>query len=171
MERKYNFIYEKLVYSEDDLVGLIAYGIYKRHKIEFITSIKEREHRDPNDDECNSFFVASTTESQLKKYRNDAEAVLSDIVMNAAGEELEQYEQEMLKDYQANIKAALPSNTKTIILSVVSSLLFSFILAIFFVLGQTSEKSTNDSVEKMIQKIRYEDRDSTNTCNFKDSIK
>lgn len=34
MERSYNFIYEQLVKSEDDLVGLVAYAIYKKHKIE-----------------------------------------------------------------------------------------------------------------------------------------
>ena len=40
MERSYNFIYEQLVKSEDDLVGLVAYAIYKKHKIEFITRMK-----------------------------------------------------------------------------------------------------------------------------------
>ena len=34
--KKYNFIYSKLVESEDDLVGLVAYGVYKQHKISFI---------------------------------------------------------------------------------------------------------------------------------------
>lgn len=31
MPGKYNFIYKELVTAEDDLVGLIAYGIYKKH--------------------------------------------------------------------------------------------------------------------------------------------
>lgn len=41
MENQYNYIYEKLVTSEDDVLGLIAYGMYKQHKIEFISKIKE----------------------------------------------------------------------------------------------------------------------------------
>lgn len=67
MAGKYNFIYEKLVTAEDDLVGLIAYGIYKKHKIEFITKIKEEQQRDPIDEECHAFFISSTTETQLGK--------------------------------------------------------------------------------------------------------
>lgn len=42
---KYNFIYEKLVTSDDDLVGLITYGIYKKQKIESIAKIKETEKK------------------------------------------------------------------------------------------------------------------------------
>lgn len=153
MERKYNFIYEKLVEAEDDLVGLVAYGIYKRHKIEFITEIKETKMRDPNDDECASFFVSSTTESQLKKYRNDAEALLSDMVMNAAGEEIQEYEREMLREYQDNIKKALPSNTKSVLLSVLAAFIFSLIAGMFFFLGSTSEKTTNSIVQKTMERI------------------
>lgn len=104
MGRFYNFIYEQLVKSEDDLVGLIAYAIYKKHKIEFITRIKEKEGREPTDDECKTFFDASTTESQLVKYRNDAQSILSDVVANTTNEELERYEREMLADYERRIK-------------------------------------------------------------------
>jgi len=154
MDQKYNFIYEKLVHSEDDLVGLVAYGIYKKHKIEVITQIKESEGREPNPDECHSFFVSSTTESQLKKYRNDAESLLSDMVMNAAGEEIKAYEDEMLREYQTNIKKVLPSNAKSISLSVLAAFIFSIIAGLFFFLGSTSEKSTNETVNKVIDKVK-----------------
>lgn len=108
MERSYNFIYEQLVKSEDDLVGLVAYAIYKKHKIEFITRMKEEEGRDPTEDECKIFFKASTTESQLAKYRNDAQSILSDVVANTTNEELERYEREMLADYEKRIKKCMP---------------------------------------------------------------
>ena len=61
MGRQYNYIYKKLVNSEDDLIGLIAYGIYKKHKIEFIEQIQEEYKREPTDEECSSFFISSTT--------------------------------------------------------------------------------------------------------------
>ena len=88
MENQYNYIYEKLVTSEDDVLGLIAYGMYKQHKIEFISKIKEDNNREPTQYEYNSFFAASTTESQLNNYRNQAEALLSETVANIANEEL-----------------------------------------------------------------------------------
>lgn len=31
-----NFIYSKLVRDDDDIIGMVAYGIYKKHKIEFM---------------------------------------------------------------------------------------------------------------------------------------
>lgn len=100
MANQYNFIYEKLVTAEDDVLGLIAYGIYKQHKIEFITKIKEENKREPTQEECNSFFAASTTESQLNNYRNQAEALLSETVANIANEELGRFEDEMVRNYK-----------------------------------------------------------------------
>ena len=40
-----NFIYSKLVRDDDDIIGMVAYGIYKKHKIEFIESIKSAHGR------------------------------------------------------------------------------------------------------------------------------
>lgn len=42
MNGKYNFIYKELVSADDDLVGLIAYGIYKKHKIGLYNQDKAR---------------------------------------------------------------------------------------------------------------------------------
>ena len=41
-EKQYNFIYSKLVTSQDDVIGLLAYSIYKRHKIEYIEDFKKK---------------------------------------------------------------------------------------------------------------------------------
>ena len=35
-QRTYNFIYEKLVKDKDDVLGIIAYSLYKRNQIDFI---------------------------------------------------------------------------------------------------------------------------------------
>ena len=150
---RYNFIYDKLVQNKNDLIGIIAYGIYKQHKIEFITGIKESKNREPNEEECHAFFVSSTTDSQLSKYRNDAEIVLTEIVLRTAEEEINAREKEILLDYKKNIKEALPSDFKTIVLSVVSSFIFSAILAIFFILGMTSEKEVKDVAENVVTTI------------------
>lgn len=162
MKQKYNFIYEKLVRSENDLVGLVAYGIYKKHKIEFITKIKEESAREPDDVECNAFFISSTTDSQLNKYRNDAESLLSEMVMTASGKEIEEYEIEMLKDYQKAIRKALPSNTESVLLSVLAAFLFSVIASLFFFLGGTSEKATNEKVNEAIERISPSANSTTN---------
>lgn len=188
MERTYNFIYEQLVKSEDDLVGLIAYAIYKKHKIEFITRIKEEKGQDPTDAECNAFFKASTTESQLAKYRNDAQSILSDVVANTTKEELERYEREMLAGYEESIrkeievfernmldkyktgiKEVLPSNKKNFWLSffagILSAFVFSLIAALFFILGETSERATRDRTRQIMDQITKQHTDSIQTNN------
>lgn len=168
---KYNFIYSKLVTDEDDLIGLIAYGIYKKHKIEFITKIKEEQKHEPTPEECNSFFAASTTESQLSKYRNQAETMLSEMVGNIANEELRRYENDMLRDYKKEITSCVdamaskfPSNGKTFGLSVLagilSSLLFTIMASIFYFVGETSDRSTKDKVKNMMEDIQYIGNDS-----------
>lgn len=147
MEQPYNFIYEQLVKSEDDLVGLIAYAIYKKHKIEFITRIKDEKGRDPNKKEYKIFFKASTTKSQLIKYRNDAQSILSDVVANTTNEELEHYEREMLAGYEKSIKKCLPPWWQNVIWSVVASFIFSGLGIFFYYLGITQKQSAPQQLE------------------------
>lgn len=157
MKGKYNFIYEKLVSTEDDLVGLIAYGIYKKHKIEFITKIKDEYNREPTEEECKSFSAASTTESQLKNYRGQAETLLSEMVGNIANEELRRYEDEMLRSYKREITACLPSNKRSFGLSIVagvlSTLLFTVIAGIFYFVGETSDRSTRNKTKELMELV------------------
>ena len=40
MQRQYNFIYEKLVENENDIIGHIAYALYKADKIKYIRSFE-----------------------------------------------------------------------------------------------------------------------------------
>lgn len=158
MSSNYNFIYEKLVKTEDDLVGLIAYGIYKKHKIEFITKIKKEQQREPTYDECKSFITASTTVSQLQHYRIQAETLLSETVATIANEELVRYENEMLRNYKKEISSCIPSNMKSFVLSifagVVSTLLFLIIAGIFYFIGETSDRSNRIKTIKTMETIQ-----------------
>lgn len=164
MRLKYNFIYSKLVLAEDDVVGLIAYGIYKKHKIEFINKIKDEKGREPNDDECDSFFASSTTESQLSHYRNQAETMLSETVGSIAADELRRYEDEMLRNYRQELSQCVPSNVKTmwygILSGVVSTLLFSVIAGLFYFIGETSDRSTRLQTKELMENVRHSVGDS-----------
>lgn len=158
VEIKYNFIYSKLVTAEDDIVGIIAYGIYKKHKIEFITKIKDEHGREPSDEECRSFFAASTTASQLGNYRHQAEAMLTDVVGNVANEELQRAEYEMLHNYKREISGCIPSNWKSfgfsIAAGIVSSFLFALIAGLFYFMGETSDRSTRDKVRNTMEQVQ-----------------
>ena len=165
MDSRYNLIYAKLVTAEDDVVGLIAYGIYKKHKIEFITKIKDEHGREPTADECRSFFAASTTSSQLSNYRSQAETMLSEMVGNIANEELTRYENEMLKNYKKELASCLPSNGKTfgisIMAGIISTLLFTLIAGIFYFIGETSDRSTRVKTKALMETVHVNPTDST----------
>jgi len=164
MTGRYNSIYKELVSADDDLVGLIAYGIYKKHKIEFITKIKDEQGCEPTDAECKSFFAASTTESQLQNYRRQAETMLSEMVGNIANEELKHYENEMLRNYKKEIASCLPSNGKTFLTSicagVISTLLFTVTAGIFYFIGDTSDRSTRNKTKELMEKVHEVPADS-----------
>lgn len=146
-----NFIYSKLVRDDDDIIGMVAYGIYKKHKIEFIESIKSTHDREPNIDEWHAFAISTNTESQRDKYVSQAETMLATFVMNSAGEQIKDSERKMLEQYQANIKAVLPSNAKTVWLSVLGSLIFLIVITLALILGAFSEKDKADMVDKMVK--------------------
>lgn len=153
--RPYNLIYSRLVVDDNDIVGLIAYGIYKKHKIEFITQIKTDYNREPNEDEYNAFALASSADSQLKKYRQQAENILSDMFGYVVSDELDKAKAEMLEDYESKIKnavrAAQPSAWKTIGLSIIATIIFSFGVAIAVFLSETSETSISNRVHNAME--------------------
>ena len=150
-DQHYNFIYSKLVSSEDDVEGMLAYSIYKCHKIEFITNYKEQHGGTaPTDKDMESFFISSTTDSQLEKYKERAGTLLSNTVMNMAGDQIDQYEDDMLRDYQTHIKKCLPSSGKTIFLNMVATFLLSVLLGIAYFALNTSETKTKENTEQLM---------------------
>lgn len=74
---RYNEIFEQLVQKDDDLVGMIAYALYKQHKREWLLKFEARERRRPTPPEV-LLFVEAQTQSQLLRLRQTAEFVLSE---------------------------------------------------------------------------------------------
>lgn len=169
MERQFNFIYTKLVQADEDLVGLIAYGIYKKHKIEFIEKIKADTGHAPTEDECQTFYFTCTTDSQLEHYRMQAEAMLSETISSIAREELTNYERDMYKNFKSEIKSCIPSNWSSLGFSVLagllSTLLFSIIASLFYFIGETSDKSTHEKVKSAIEEVQESPQDSIQVKN------
>lgn len=151
-----NYIYSKLVSHDSDIIGMVAYGYYKHHKIEFIKSIKKKYNREPNEQEWEAFSVASTTDDQLEKYLSRADSKLATFVMNTTGEQIRESERKMLENYQENIKKVLPSNWKTVFLGIIGSLIFSIVVTICIILAAFSEKDKAEAVNKMINKSLQE---------------
>ncbi len=69
---EYSFIYTTLVKDERDIIGIIAYELYKRQKIEFIKNFEVKYGNAPTDEELKNFHDISNSQSQLESYRSRA---------------------------------------------------------------------------------------------------
>ncbi len=70
-------VFSHLVKDDDDIAGLVAYSIYKQHKLDWLRAFEETKGRPPNDDELASYFIGEGTPRRIATYRHLAEATLS----------------------------------------------------------------------------------------------
>ena len=138
--RRYNYVYDKLVKSDDDIAGMVAYCIYKQHKIEFIAKFKEDKGREPSDDECESFFMSAITQTQLNNYHKKAEGIVSSIVTMTTDIRIRGIEEKMTKEYQRHIREALPPWWHNVLWSVIASFIFSLMGMFFYYQGRMDNK-------------------------------
>lgn len=72
----YNPIYERLVRDEDDLIGIVAYGLYKQSKREWIQRYAERHEGCRPSPEHLMDYVDRYSESDLGRFRDQAEDMM-----------------------------------------------------------------------------------------------
>lgn len=117
MARHYNFIYEELVRYDGDMVGRIAYSLYKREKIAFIEQYKKANNgKEPSIKDFDSFHQNCHNPERVKMYRKEALAMLQDFV----GESFEESSKQILADFaksqdehlEKTIKHLLPKEQK-----------------------------------------------------------
>ena len=169
MAEEYNKMYDKLVSSDDDIEGLLAYGLYKRHKRAFIISHTRKHGTRPDDMEMENFMTFAL--SQLERYKKEGREIflqsvgegvqrereksaehkkLVDRLVTAAQVEIEKVE----RKYDSTIDQIVSKHSfrwySTIGLNLLATLLFSLILGIGYFLLHTSEKGTNETMEKLM---------------------
>lgn len=91
--KNYNTVYEKVVRRDDDLVGLIAYALYKQNKRDWLIQQRQRKGKDPTETELGAYLTAQQLDRTIQMYRDQAEAVLKDFgeqVIERATPELQQ---------------------------------------------------------------------------------
>lgn len=130
----YNHIYSVLVENEQDTLGVIAYSLYKRQKIDYIKTFKVKYGREPKDDDLTPFHDVSNSETQLESYRNQASQLVQgflDASISTQAMELEQYYSDKAS---SEIRNAKPGFWLGVAQSLVGSVLFVFMLGflVFF---------------------------------------
>ncbi len=71
-----NDVFAKLVTADNDIIGLVAYSIYKQNKFDWLQAFHRARGREPNDDEVAAYIVGEGTARRLATYRHLAHATL-----------------------------------------------------------------------------------------------
>ncbi len=74
---EHNIVFTSLVTSDKDIVGLVAYSIYKQNKYDWLHAFSRLQGRMPDEAEAQSYLFGESTPRRLATYRHLAEAVLA----------------------------------------------------------------------------------------------
>lgn len=94
----YNIVYDELVEGEKDVIGQLAYCLYKQSKQQYLKTFELRNNRRPTDEELRNHVECSEIPA-LDLYREKAERAVTGLLAHAAQEkqgELEQHFKERL---------------------------------------------------------------------------
>jgi len=75
-ENERNAVFSELVTGDQDVVGLVAYSIYKQNKHDFLVAFAQMKGREPTPVEISAYIVGESTPRRLSIYRHLAEATL-----------------------------------------------------------------------------------------------
>ena len=73
---EHNVVFTSLVTGDDDIVGLVAYSIYKQNKYDWLQAYGRLQGRMPEPAEVHSYLLGESTPRRLATYRHLAQAVL-----------------------------------------------------------------------------------------------
>ena len=71
-----NPIFEMLVSGDNDIVGLVAYSIYKQNKRDWLMAFSKSRGREPNEDEVAAYIIGDSTPRRIATFRHLAQAAL-----------------------------------------------------------------------------------------------
>ena len=106
-QHSYSGVYSLLVHGEDDLVGQIAYAIYKQHKIEKITRFSTTNKRPPRDEELSSFMENAESENQLRFYNDRAVNILKDFLEKSLADTVDEIDAQLKAEYDGKLDKLL----------------------------------------------------------------
>jgi hypothetical protein len=162
MSRKYNFIYSKLVEDNDDVVGHIAYSLYKNEKIEFIETFKEKHGSEPTELDLEPFHISSCTKGSLERFRRMAATILEEFTNEMLGSTIKNIEESVISNHKKYLKETINEISPKgfmygVYQSIVGALLFLLLMAgIVFAINLNKKGTTisiNDSSMNVEQTI------------------
>jgi hypothetical protein len=77
-EAERNPIFDALATPDDDVVGLVAYSLYKQNKRAWLDDFIKATGRAPSEAEMRAYIIGESTERRLNTYRRLAAATLAE---------------------------------------------------------------------------------------------
>ncbi|HCM0858539.1 hypothetical protein [Vibrio parahaemolyticus] len=163
MSKQYNLIYEKLVKNENDILGIVAYSVYKRQKIDFIKSHtdSEQDEQEPlPGDKLASFMAISTSDAQLSFYEEAAANILDEYANLSESEKIDELEanhseelEQKQKEYDRKLRNAKSTNFMYgVWQSLTASILLILVLGVFTFILWSSKQGFVPMIEEISQK-------------------
>lgn len=122
--------FTKLVRNDDDLVGMIAYTIYKKEKLNWIEQYKVKTNNEPDYATVQSQFNIDTdSDSKIQGYHRRAENTLNEFLNELVADEIEQYKSQIRDD--AIIQTIKPRFWSDVWSNVVAGIIGALIVAVF----------------------------------------
>jgi hypothetical protein len=72
-----NPVFSHLVTGDNDIVGLVAYSIYKQNKLDWLLAFHRATGREPTEQENMAYIIGEATPRRLATYRHLAESTLA----------------------------------------------------------------------------------------------
>lgn len=160
MSKQYNLIYEKLVKNENDILGIVAYSVYKRQKIDFIKSHTDSEQEPLPGEKLESFMAISTSDAQLSFYEEAAANILDEYANLSESEKIDELEvgyneqlEQKRKDYERKLRNAKSTNFMYgVWQSITASMLVILVLGVFTFILWSSKQGFVPMIEEISQK-------------------
>ncbi len=151
MQRNYNHVYSLLIKENEDIVGHIAYSLYKKEKVEYIQ--KHIDEGTPlTDIELIPFNEISSTDSSIESYRTKADILLQGFIENVLEETIADIEQQAINkqsEILSNIvKPLTPTFLGNVGAGIVSAFIFAILLAVLAFILQFQGTVFNLEVKK-----------------------
>lgn len=101
MSRKYNYIYNQLVENSTDIVGHIAYALYKEDKIKYIEKFKaEHNDQEPTESDLEPFHKTSCLDGSLERYNFMAVNILQNFLTYSLEESTKEIEDKCIHSHK-----------------------------------------------------------------------
>lgn len=146
-------IYARLVESENDFLGILAYSVYKRQKAAFVAQTLQQygaEEEVPAEVYA-TFNGLNLSEPQLAHYRLEAEALLETFADLALGEQSQQNRAEIQAEYEERLRRLKPAFFFGMWQSVAGSVVFTLGIGLLIFIIWSARLGFTNAVENVFE--------------------